>query len=59
MGKQGEKDAIFATSELVLNIKSRMQQMNPAQKKIAKFILENLDEVQECLSGDGQKKPGQ
>lgn len=52
MGKQGEKDAIFATSELVLNIKSRMQQMNPAQKKIAKFILENLDEVQGMPIGE-------
>ena len=37
MEKQEEKDAIFATSELVLNIKSRMQQMNPAQRKSGRW----------------------
>lgn len=34
-----------ATSEFVLNIKSLMQQMNPAQTKIAKYILANPDKL--------------
>lgn len=35
----------YATSEFVLNIKSLMQQMNPAQTKIAKYILANPEKL--------------
>ena len=41
-----EKGSISANSEIILTIKSHMQQMNPAQTRIARYILENPEKVE-------------
>ena len=42
----GENGSVSANSEIILNIKSQMQQMNPAQTRIARYILENPEKVE-------------
>lgn len=53
-----EKNSVFQTSELILNMKSQLQQMNPAQAKIAKYILEHPDEIPAMPIGTLAKESG-
>lgn len=39
------ENSLFQTSGLVLHMKAQLQQMNPAQSRIAKYILENPDKL--------------
>lgn len=39
------ENSLFQTSGLVLHMKAQLQQMNPAQNRIAKYILENPDKL--------------
>ena len=51
-----EKGPVSANSEIILNIKSQMQQMNPAQTRIARYILENPDRVEGLSIGNFAKE---
>lgn len=52
----GENDSVSANSEIILNIKSQMQQMNPAQTRIARYILENPEKVEGLSIGNFAKE---
>lgn len=51
-----EKGSISANSEIILTIKSQMQQMNPAQTRIARYILENPEKVEGLSIGNFAKE---
>ena len=52
----GENGSVSANSEIILNIKSQMQQMNPAQTRIARYILENPEKVEGLSIGNFAKE---
>lgn len=52
------ENSLFQTSGLVLNMKAQLQQMNPAQSKIAKYILENPDKLPGMPIGRLAKESG-
>lgn len=41
----GQKNSLYTASEIVLSIRSQLQQMNPAQGRIARYILQNPAEI--------------
>lgn len=51
-----ENGPVSANSEIILNIKSHMQQMNPAQTRIARYILEHPNRVEGLSIGDFAKE---
>ena len=51
-----ENGSVSANSEIILNIKSQMQQMNPAQTRIARYILENPEKVEGLSIGNFAKE---
>lgn len=50
--------SLFHNSELVLNMKAQLQQMNPAQSRIAKYILEYPDKLPGMPIGKLAKESG-
>ena len=51
-----ENGSVSANSEIILNIKAQMQQMNPAQTRIARYILENPERVEGMSIGNFAKE---
>lgn len=53
-----EKNSIFQSSELMLNMKAQLQQMNPAQGRIARYILEHPDKIPAMPIGELARESG-
>lgn len=53
---KGKNGLVSANSEIILNIKSQMQKMNPAQTRIARYILENPQKVEGLSIGNFAKE---
>lgn len=53
-----EPNALHAASELMLNIRSKLPQMNPAQGKIARYILQNPHNIPGMPTGQLARESG-